>query len=142
MVLFHSQKNWGCLPFKKWCHIPLSKHWGHLTFSKKLRSSSILKKMRLSSIFIKLRSSSFFQKNWGRLPFSKKLRSSSIFKNIEVGFHNSSSWVKIRLHTKKQLPRLPRAKLRSSSIYKKNVGRLLFSNVLRLSSIFHLVGLK
>ena len=36
----------------------------------------------------------------------KKLRSSSIFKNIEVAFHISSSWVKIRLHTKNQLPRL------------------------------------
>jgi hypothetical protein len=32
---------------------------------------------------------------------------SSIFKNIEVVFHISSGWVKIRLHTKNQLPMLP-----------------------------------
>jgi hypothetical protein len=37
----------------------------------------------------------------------KKLRLSSIIQNIEVIFHISSSWVKIRLHTKYQLPRLP-----------------------------------
>ena len=36
----------------------------------------------------------------------KKIRLSSIFKNIEVVFHISSSWVKIRLHTENQLPRL------------------------------------
>ena len=35
------------------------------------------------------------------------MRSSSIFNNIEVVFHNSSSWVKIRLHTENQLPGLP-----------------------------------
>ena len=35
------------------------------------------------------------------------IRSSFIFKNIEVVFHNSSSWVKIRLHTENQLPGLP-----------------------------------
>jgi hypothetical protein len=39
---------------------------------------------------------------------SKKIRSSSFFKNIKVGFHISNIWVRIRLHTKKQLPRLPR----------------------------------
>ena len=38
----------------------------------------------------------------------KKLRMPSIFKNIEVVFHISSSWVRIRQHTKNQLPRLPR----------------------------------
>jgi hypothetical protein len=32
------------------------------------------------------------------------LRSSSIFKNIELVFHNSYSWVKIRFHTENQLP--------------------------------------
>ena len=32
---------------------------------------------------------------------------SSIFKNIDVVFHISSSWVKIRLYTENQLPRLP-----------------------------------
>jgi hypothetical protein len=37
----------------------------------------------------------------------EKLRSSSIFKNIEVIFHISSSWVKIRLHTENLLPELP-----------------------------------
>ena len=37
------------------------------------------------------------------------------FQNIEVIFHISSSWIKIRLHTKNQLPRLPITKLRSSS---------------------------
>ena len=34
------------------------------------------------------------------------MRSSSIFKNIEVVFHITSSWVRIRLHTKNQLPKL------------------------------------
>jgi hypothetical protein len=33
-----------------------------------------------------------------------KIGSSSIFKSIEVFFHISSSWVKIRLHTENQLP--------------------------------------
>jgi hypothetical protein len=28
-------------------------------------------------------------------------------KTVEVVFHISSSWVKIRLHTKNQLPKLP-----------------------------------
>ena len=50
----------------------------------------------------KLRSSSIW----------KTLRSSSIFKNIEVVFHNSSSWVKIRLHTKNQLSGLPGSALK------------------------------
>ena len=35
------------------------------------------------------------------------MRSSSIYKNIEVVFHISSSWVRIRLHTENQPPRLP-----------------------------------
>ena len=47
-----------------------------------------------------------YLKKLGHLPFSKKLRSSSILKNIEVVFHFSSSLVRIRLHTKNQLPRL------------------------------------
>jgi hypothetical protein len=52
----------------------------------------------LSSIFKnKLRSSSIF----------KKLRSSSIFKKIDVVFHISSSWFKIRSPTENQLPSLP-----------------------------------
>ena len=41
------------------------------------------------------------EQNWGRLPF-EKFRSSSIFKNIEVVFHNSTSWVKIWFHTENQ----------------------------------------
>ena len=40
------------------------------------------------------------------------MRSSSNFNNIEVFFHISSSWVKIRLHTEKQLPRLPGSALK------------------------------
>ena len=40
------------------------------------------------------------------------MRSSSIFKKIEVVFHISSSWVRIRLHTKNQLPRLSRSGLK------------------------------
>ena len=32
-------------------------------------------------------------------------------KKIEVVFHISSGWVKIRLHTENQLPRLPRTAL-------------------------------
>ena len=35
------------------------------------------------------------------------MRSSSTLKNIEVVFHILSCWVKIRLHTENQLPRLP-----------------------------------
>jgi hypothetical protein len=50
----------------------------------------------------KLRSSSIW----------KKLRSSSIKQNIEVIFHNSSSWVKIRLHTENQLPGSPGSALK------------------------------
>jgi hypothetical protein len=63
----------------------------------------------------------FHLKKRGRLPFGiklksssvfylvkKKLRSSSLFKKNEVIFHISSSWVKIRFHTKNQLPRLPK----------------------------------
>ena len=42
---------------------------------------------------------------------SKKLSLSSIFEKIEVVFHISSSWVKIKLHTKNQLPGLPRTAL-------------------------------
>ena len=38
---------------------------------------------------------------------SKILRSSSIVKNIEVVFYIYFSGVRIRLHTKTQLPRLP-----------------------------------
>jgi hypothetical protein len=34
------------------------------------------------------------------------------YKNIEVVFHNSFSWVKIRLHTKNQLPGLPGSALK------------------------------
>ena len=92
--------------------------------------------MRLSS----------FKKKWGRLPFSKillflflfvfgcaiflwlpsifNLRSSSFkkneivfhFQNIEVVFHISFSWVGLRLHTKNQLPRLPRSCLKCNHI--------------------------
>ena len=54
----------------------------------------------------KLRSSSIW----------KKLRSSSIFKNIEVVLHNSSSWVKIRLHTENQLNGLPGSALKVSVV--------------------------
>ena len=34
-----------------------------------------------------------------------------MLKKIEVVFHISSSWVKIRLHTENQLPGLPRTAL-------------------------------
>ena len=40
--------------------------------------------------------------------------SSSIKKNLEVVFHISSSWVKIRLHTENQLPGLPGSALKAS----------------------------
>ena len=77
-------------------------------------------------------SSSIWEKNWAHLPFKKnkkninfkkyevifhlkknevvfeKFRSSSIFMKIEVISHISSSWVKIKLHTRNQLPSLPR----------------------------------
>ena len=90
-VIFHFQWNWSRLPLKKVEVVfyfqkkndvvfHFQKDWGRLPFSK----------------------------NLGRLPFSKKLRSSSVFKNVDVVFHISSSWVKIRLHTKNQLPRLSR----------------------------------
>ena len=42
----------------------------------------------------------------------KKSRLSSIFKNIEVVFHNSSSWVKIRLYNENQRPGLPGSALK------------------------------
>jgi hypothetical protein len=64
-----------------------------------------LKKIEVVFNFEKMRSSSIW-KNWGRLPFGKNLRSSSILKKVEVVFHISSSWVKVRLHTKNQRPRL------------------------------------
>jgi hypothetical protein len=51
----------------------------------------------------------------GFLPFGKKLRSSSIFKDIEVVSHISSTWVRIRLDTKKQLHRLPGRGLKCKS---------------------------
>ena len=46
----------------------------------------------------------------------EKIRLSSIFKNIEVFFHISSSWVKIRLHTENQLPGLPGSALKVSVV--------------------------
>ena len=70
-------------------------------------------------LYIFLGLSSTDQQKLGCLSFSNKLRSSSIFKRIEIVFHISSSLVEIMLHTKNHLPRLPRAKLRLSSIYKK-----------------------
>ena len=78
------EHNWGCLPFIKIEVIfHFQKYWVRLPFSKKMRSSSI----------------------------KKKLRSSSIFKNIEVVFLISSIWVKVRLHTENQLPKLSRTAL-------------------------------
>jgi hypothetical protein len=38
----------------------------------------------------------------------KKIEVVFLFKKIEVVTHISSSWDRIRLHTKNQLPRLPR----------------------------------
>jgi hypothetical protein len=35
-----------------------------------------------------------------------------MIKNIQVVFHNSSSWVKIRLHTENQHPGLPGSALK------------------------------
>jgi hypothetical protein len=62
--------------------------------------------MMLSSIFKILRSSSIFQKN--EVVFH--------LKNIEVVFLVSSSLVRIRLHTKNQLPRLPGSCLKCNHI--------------------------
>jgi hypothetical protein len=39
--------------------------------------------------------------------FCKKIEVVFLFKKIEGVFHISSSWVKIRMHTKNQLHRLP-----------------------------------
>jgi hypothetical protein len=86
------------------------------------RSTSIFQKKMRSSSFFKNIIVFTFNCFWllyfvsGCLPFSKKRKSTSFnkkfevafhFQNIEVVFHISSSWVKIRLHTKNQLPRLP-----------------------------------
>ena len=87
-------------------------------------------KLRLSSIFEKL----------GCLLFLGEIEVFFRFQKIEFVIHISSSWVKIKLHTKNQLPRLPITKLRSSSIWRKKWGRLLFSKQISLSSIFHLVN--
>jgi hypothetical protein len=57
-----------------------------------------------------------FQKKLRSSFFKKKCRSSFIFKNIGVVFHISSSWARLRLHTKNQLPRLPGSCLRCNHI--------------------------
>ena len=62
-----------------------------------------------------------FKKNWGCLKVTKKLRWSFIKTIIEVIFHISSSWLKIRLHAKNQLLMLPRIKIRLSSNWKNKV---------------------
>jgi hypothetical protein len=53
----------------------------------------------------------YFEKIEVVFYFEKKLRLSFILKNIEVVFHISSNWVRIRLQTENQLPRLPRTAL-------------------------------
>ena len=112
-------------------------------FQKKMRLSSTFKNCRSSSIFHlvglkrccipKISFLGWLEQNWGRLQFEdKKGGRLPLEKNLEVVFHISSSWVKIRLHTKIQLLGLSRTKLRSSSIWKnlsrlplrKNLGRL------------------
>ena len=97
---------------------------GYIYYIYFLRSSSIFKYLRSSSIVKKLRSSSIFQKI--EVVFNLK-------KN-EVVFHISSSWVETMLHTKNQLPRLPRTKLRSSSIWKKLRSSSIFKNI---EVVFH-----
>ena len=68
----------------------LARNCGRLPLNLNFRLSSILEKnMRLSSIL-------------------KKIEVVFHFEKVEVVFHISSSWVKIRLHTKNQLPMLPR----------------------------------
>jgi phosphatidylserine synthase len=81
--LFYFQTHWGRLPFAKKSIVV----WLHYCF------------LRLSCLFCwKMGSSSSF----------KILRSSSIFKNIEVVFHISSCWLRIRMYNKNRLHRLPR----------------------------------
>ena len=46
------------------------------------------------------------QKKLGRLLFTQQIGCLPFDKKIEVVFHISSGWVKIRLHAKNQLPRL------------------------------------
>ena len=96
--------------------------WGRLRFSKKLRSSSFLKEIEVVFHFQKYYCFTFIvfgciivfevvfhlKEKFRSSSFFKKLRSSSFSKNIEVVIYISSSWVGIRLHTKNQLPRLPR----------------------------------
>jgi hypothetical protein len=65
----------------------------------------------------------------------KKIKVIFHLKIIEVIFHISSSWVKTMLHTKNQLPTLPRPKLRSSSIWRgKKRSSFIFKNI---EVVFH-----
>ena len=126
-----------------WQKYILEKNWGRLPLEKILRSSSIVHlvgskwsgKPKIS--FLGYLDQNWgrlpFEKNWGCLPFEKILRSSSIRlpfkKNIEVVFHCSSSWVKMKWQTENQLPGLPRSKLRLSSIWKKLSSSSIFKNI-------------
>ena len=92
-LLTFNNKNDIVFNLKKLDHLTLSNIEVVIQIPKKMKIVLHLKSMRLSS-------------NW------KKLRPSSIFKNIVVIFHILSSWVKISLHTKNQLPRLSRSALK------------------------------
>ena len=112
-------KNWSCLPFER-------KNWGRLHFY-------FTNESRLFSL----------KKNWGHLPMWTKFRSSSIYQKIEVVkknkvvFYISSSWFETILHTTNQPSRLPRTKLRVSSLWKKIRSTLIFKNN---EVVFHILS--
>ena len=85
---------------------------------KTLRSSSISQILRLSSILKEIDVVYHLQKMQVFFHFQKNEVVFQSKQDIEVVFHITSSWVETMLHTNNQLLRLPRAKLRLSSIWK------------------------
>ena len=101
-----------------------------------MRSSSIFQLVVLKHCCIpKISSLGCPEQNWGRLPFIKYWGCLPYFKYNEVVFHISSSWVKIRLHTKNQLLSLTRNKLRSFSNWNKLRSSSIFKNI---EVVFHI----
>ena len=123
LLLIKNKFSLGQLPFKKkgvvfklkkWGHLPLSKNWSCLPFSKEIEV-----------VF-------HFQQNRGRRSFSKKCRSFSIFHLLGL---------KQCCIPKVSSIGCPEQNWGRLSFIKK-LGCLLFSKILWLSSIFHLVGSK
>ena len=103
-VVFHSEKNCGCLLFRRILYVVL-----HL---KKLRLSFIYRKMSVCRLLDLNCTLITVLVRWGRLPLKKSYGHLPFIKKNEVVFHILSSWVVIMLHTKNQLPRLPQSDLK------------------------------